>query len=309
MAQSPSRVRRTWPVSEKIEETYAILQSSDMNTVCVSARCPNLGECFARGVATFIILGNVCTRNCRFCAVPKGKPAEVDPEEPHKTADAALRLGLKHVVITSVTRDDLPDKGAGHFAAAVRAVKEKLPHAAVEVLTPDFQGDFEAISAVVEAGPDIYNHNIETVPRLYPEVRPRADYLQSLRVLQSVKEIRPEVYTKSGLMVGLGESISEVDEAMTELRGVGCDILTIGQYLQPTPHHLQVREFISPEVFADYKGKAMRLGFLHAESGVFVRSSYHAEVFSPLQRRRFHDGDTEGRSRCKDEDQTLLPEY
>jgi lipoic acid synthetase len=254
-----------------------------LNTVCESALCPNLGECFARRTATFMILGKVCTRNCRFCAVEGGQPELLDPEEPRRVAEAATRLGLKHVVVTSVTRDDLPDGGAGQFAATIQALREKLPYAIIEVLTPDFQGERKAIASVVEAQPHIFNHNVETVPRLYPRVRPEADYRRSLEVLRTVKELAPSIYTKSGLMVGLGETREEVEQVMADLREINCDILTIGQYLRPSPQHLEVKEFIPPEVFDYYAEAGRKMGFLYVASAPFVRSSYNAAEFSRLQ--------------------------
>lgn len=279
----PPWLKKTWPASGEVVKTLEVLQKANLPTVCVSARCPNLGECFARRTATFLILGDVCTRNCRFCAVNKGKPAQVNKQEPEKVAKTALQLGLKHIVITSVTRDDLPDEGAGHFVATIQAVQQIIPYAVIEVLTPDFRGDVRAIQQVVEAGPDIFNHNVETVPRLYPVARPQADYLRSLMVLQRVKEIQPRLYIKSGLMLGLGEEGKEVEEVLRDLRKIGCDFVTLGQYLQPTPWHLPVEEFVSPEIFAVYEEKAKRMGFLYVASGSFVRSSYQAENFLSLK--------------------------
>ncbi|MBC7324811.1 MAG: lipoyl synthase, partial [Moorella sp. (in: Bacteria)] len=214
----PSWLHKRLPSSGNIEATRRLLADLHLNTVCQSALCPNQGECFARGTATFMILGNNCTRNCRFCAVEHGQPMAVDADEPGRVAEAALRLGLKHVVVTSVTRDDLPDGGAAHFAATITALRKTLPGAYIEVLTPDFQGSREALATVAGAKPDIFNHNVETVPRLYPFVRPQADYRRSLAVLQQIKELNPTIYTKSGLMVGLGESREEVLEVMTDLR-------------------------------------------------------------------------------------------
>lgn len=279
----PPWLHKRIPASGSLEATRKLLQELKLNTVCESALCPNLGECFARRTATFMILGRVCTRNCRFCAVEGGQPELVDPEEPRRVAEAAARLGLKHVVVTSVTRDDLPDGGAGQFAATIQALREKLPYAIIEVLTPDFQGERKAIASVVEAQPHIFNHNVETVPRLYPLVRPEADYRRSLEVLRTVKELAPGIYTKSGLMVGLGETREEVEQVMADLREVNCDILTIGQYLRPSPQHLEVKEFIPPEVFDYYAEAGRKMGFLYVASAPFVRSSYNAAEFSRLQ--------------------------
>ncbi|MCG0278176.1 MAG: lipoyl synthase [Thermanaeromonas sp.] len=270
------------PASLNVEATRRLLEELKLNTVCQSALCPNLAECFARRTATFMILGDTCTRNCRFCAVQSGRPQPPDPDEPRRVALAAAKLGLKHVVITSVTRDDLPDGGAGQFAATIKSIREHLPGAVIEVLTPDFQGRGEALAKVLEAGPHIFNHNIETVPRLYPEVRPGASYQRSLEVLKQVKEMAPGTYTKSGLMVGLGETTEEVEQVMNDLRKVNCDILTIGQYLRPSPQHLEVKEYIRPEVFDYYATRGRKMGFLYVAAAPFVRSSYNAAEFSLL---------------------------
>jgi len=253
------------------------LADMGLHTVCQSARCPNLGECFGHGTATFLILGNACTRDCRFCAVEHGRPAAPDPEEPSRVAEAAKRLGLRFVVITSVTRDDLPDGGAAHFAATIHAVRDLLPAARVEVLVPDFRGDPEAVRTVLTARPDVFGHNLETVPRLYPEVRPQADYRRSLEVLRFATELVPEVVTKSGLMVGLGEDDEEVLAVLRDLRAVGGSALTIGQYLQPTRGHALMVEYVHPGVFAEYARQAREMGFTRVMSGPLVRSSYHAE--------------------------------
>ena len=253
------------------------LAGMGVHTVCESARCPNLGECFGRGSATFMILGDVCSRNCRFCAVDHGEPGPVDPEEPRRMAEAAEMLGLRHVVVTSVTRDDLPDGGATHFAHTVRAVRERLPGATVEVLVPDLQGDREALRTVLEAGPEVLNHNVETVLRLYPQVRPEADYGRSLRVLRWARELSESTMTKSGFMVGLGETEEEVPGLLQDLREAGVGVVTIGQYLQPTRWHLPVADYVSPRVFQEYERAARAMGFLHVLSGPLVRSSYRAE--------------------------------
>ena len=256
--------------------TVETLKRYGLNTICRSALCPNQGECLACGTATFLILGDQCTRNCRFCAVAKGSPPPPDPDEPEKLAKAVAALKLRHVVITSVTRDDLPDGGAGHFAAVLSALHQNVPTATTEVLTPDFCGQEQAIDTVIAAGPDVYNHNVETVARLYDLVRPEARYRRSLDLLKHVKEKSPGIFTKSGLMVGLGEEFSEVASVLLDLRAAGCDCLTIGQYLQPSPDHLPVKRFITPEEFASYKEAAIQAGFVHVESGPFVRSSYRA---------------------------------
>ncbi|WP_227765738.1 lipoyl synthase [Zhaonella formicivorans] len=278
----PAWMKRKLPASANIAATKEILEKLGLNTVCQSAICPNMGECFANKTATFMILGNVCTRNCRFCAVEGGHPAVVNPQEAENVAEAAKQLGLRHVVVTSVTRDDLPDGGAGHFAATITAIRKKLPKAVIEVLTPDFKGDETAIKTVTEAKPHIFNHNIETVPRLYPSVRPRADYRRSLNLLDRVKHYGPGIFTKSGLMVGLGESNEEVLQTLQDLRSVGCDIVTIGQYLQPSRRHLEVHEYVSPETFAEYKAIGESLGFKYVASAPFVRSSFNAREFSEL---------------------------
>ena len=255
--------------------TEGILTDLRLQTVCESARCPNRTECWSQQTATFMILGNVCTRPCGFCSVPKGKTELVELDEPERVAEAAERLGLSHVVITSVSRDDLPDGGADHFYNCVLAVRERTG-AAVEVLTPDFMGNTDAIDRVLESSPDVFNHNTETVPRLYHRVRRNADYQRTLDLLARVKTRRPEIPSKSGLMLGLGETVQEVLEVCADLRSVGCEMITIGQYLQPSAEHLPVERFVPPEEF-DEIGKLVRqLGFGMVASGPFVRSSYHA---------------------------------
>jgi lipoyl synthase len=259
------------------------LRELNLNTVCESARCPNIGECFKKPTATFMILGDVCTRRCRFCSVGKGAPKPVDPAEPGNIAEAARRLGLRHVVITSVTRDDLPDGGAGQFAEVVRRLKEGFPEMIVEVLTPDFGGSGDSLRTVMEAGPHIFNHNLETVPRLYRTVRPQAVYTRSLEVLRRAGEMATGVYTKSGLMVGLGESFDEVVDVMRDLRAAGCGLLTIGQYLRPMKENIEVAEYVAPETFERYRDAALSLGFVSAACAPFVRSSYNAEeVFAGI---------------------------
>jgi len=236
-----------------------------------------VGECFARRQATFMIMGDVCTRNCRFCAVAHGRPAPLDWEEPQRVAKAAKRLGLRHVVVTSVTRDDLPDGGAAHFAATIAALRDTLPGAAVEVLVSDFQGRRSALSTVVERGPEVFGHNLETVPRLSRLLRPQADYRRSLALLREAREMRPELLTKSGFMVGLGETEDEVVELLREMRDVAVQAVTIGQYLQPTRQHAPVFKYVAPETFARYEEIAREMGFPHVASGPLVRSSYHAD--------------------------------
>jgi lipoyl synthase len=255
--------------------TGNVIRDLRLETVCESAKCPNRTECWSQRTATFMILGNVCTRPCGFCSVPKGKTEVLEADEPERVAEAAHRLGLKYVVITSVTRDDLPDGGAEHFYRSVLAVRERTG-AGVEVLTPDFLGNRAAIDRVIAASPDVFNHNTETVPRLYHRVRRNADYRRTLDLLQQVKTTRPDMTTKSGLMLGLGETIDELLEVLADLRGVGCDILTLGQYLQPTPEHLPVERYVPPEEFDDICQLARRMGFSLVASGPFVRSSYHA---------------------------------
>jgi lipoic acid synthetase len=245
--------------------------------VCEEARCPNVGECFENGTATFLILGDVCTRACAFCAVTSGRPTALDAAEPLKVARAASRLGLRHAVVTSVTRDDLPDGGASIFAATIGAVRRLSPGTSVEVLIPDFQGSHDALAAVMAARPDVLNHNLETVPRLYRRVRPKAVYARSLGLLARVAEMDGDVITKSGLIVGLGEERDELLTVMADLVAVGCRVLTIGQYLQPTARHLPVARYYHPDEFAELAGEGRRLGFRHVESGPLVRSSYHAE--------------------------------
>jgi lipoic acid synthetase len=272
----PSWLKRQLPRGNANFFTHDLLRELRLETVCENARCPNRPECYARRTATFMILGNVCTRPCGFCSVPRGKPEALEDDEPERVAQAALRLGLKHVVITSVTRDDLPDGGADHFYRCVLAVRARTG-AAVEVLTPDFLGDQMAIDRVLEARPEVYNHNTETVPRLYKKVRGRADYQRTLDLLAHVKRRVPEIVTKSGLMLGLGETTEELLEVLVDLRGVGCDVLTLGQYLAPTLKHIPVARYLPPAEFDALAVLARSLGFRQVASGPFVRSSYHAD--------------------------------
>ncbi|MFB0527929.1 MAG: lipoyl synthase [bacterium] len=265
---------------EEVNRTRNILSRLDLHTVCEGARCPNLWECFAESIATFMILGNICTRNCKFCSVAKGTPLPVDQKEPKRIAQAVKKLGLRHVVITSVTRDDLPDGGASQFLFTVMEVRSINPDVIIEVLIPDFAGSRETINQVLEAMPDIITHNLETVPSLYRKVRPGASYERSLKLLELVKILKPHIYTKTGLMLGLGEEEQEILGVMEDLRRIDCDILTMGQYLQPSSSHLEVRRFIPPSKFEKYKEIAEKMGFLFVASGPFVRSSYRASEFS-----------------------------
>ncbi len=270
----PPWLKRPLPQAE-MQFTSHLIDELKLETVCESAKCPNRTECWSQKTATFMILGNVCTRPCGFCSVPRGKTETVEEDEPERVAEAALRLGLKHVVITSVTRDDLKDGGAEHFYRCVLAVREKTG-AAVEVLTPDFLGNRSAIARVVEAKPEVFNHNTETVPRLYHRVRRNAEYQRTLDLLDQVKQLDPQMITKSGLMLGLGETIEELFEVLADLRKVGCDMLTLGQYLAPSATHLPVERFVPPEEFDEIGDQARKLGFSFVASGPFVRSSYHA---------------------------------
>ncbi|MBM3784353.1 MAG: lipoyl synthase [Acidobacteria bacterium] len=258
------------------------LRQRQLHTVCESARCPNIHECFHRGAATFMILGNLCTRGCGFCSVPKGSPAKkefvLDALEPAHVGDMARRMNLRYVVITSVNRDDLPDGGSQHWAETVRAVRKALPEAKIEVLTPDFCGDMDAVARVLDSGPDVFNHNMETIARLYKRVRPQADYRQSLDVLAFARKYRPDVLTKSGMMAGLGEDSTEVEELLRDLRGSGVHVATIGQYLQPSRRNLPVAEYVTPERFEAYRAYGMEIGFQMVFSGPFVRSSYMADL-------------------------------
>jgi len=280
----PVWLRRKLPDQESLKKMRGLLQRHGLNTVCEGALCPNQGECFSQGTVTFLILGRTCTRNCTFCAIPSADlPPAPDPDEPGRIARAVAELGLSHVVITSVTRDDLEDGGASHFAETVISLKRSGPQLIVEVLIPDFQGSRPALEAVVKSGPDIINHNLETVPRLYPEVRPQANYHRSLRLLKSIKEISREITTKSGLMLGLGEEREEVLRVMAGLREVSCDLLTLGQYLQPSGKHHPVLRYISPEEFEELRIEGEKMGFGGVFSAPLVRSSFHAaEVFEKI---------------------------
>jgi len=275
----PEWLRIKLPTSDGFAHTRALLDELKLHTVCQSAMCPNHWECWAKGTATFMIAGDRCTRACSFCAVSTAKPLALEADEPQRVAEATRRMRLKHVVITAVARDDLADGGANHFSQTIQLVRKLNPGTVIEVLTPDFNDRDEAINMVIAVRPHIFNHNLETVRRLTPIARSRATYDRSLSVLRKVKERGNGIYTKSGLMLGLGETEPELETAMADLRGVGCDILTLGQYLQPTLKHLPVSEFVTPERFEAYGRRARSLGFIHVASGPMVRSSYHADEF------------------------------
>lgn len=270
---------------EAIREMNVMLNELSLNTVCKEANCPNMGECFKKNTATFMIMGPNCTRHCRFCNVSKGEIFPLDPKEPENVAKASKKLGLQHIVVTSVTRDDLDDGGASHFAETIRAIKRELPHATVEVLIPDLKGIEESIDIVIDAKPDVINHNVETVPSLYSIVRPGADYNRSLNVLKYVKEKSPDILTKTGIMVGLGEKIEEVSKLMDDLVNIDCDIFTIGQYLRPSSKHIEVKEYVTPEIFDEYKKIAQEKGIKYTASAPLVRSSYNAlEAIEKIRR-------------------------
>jgi lipoic acid synthetase len=273
----PPWIRVRLSASERVAEVDGLLRAAGLHTVCVAAHCPNRQECFGRGTATFMILGGVCTRDCRFCAVARGPATPPDADEPQRVAAAAARLKLRHVVVTSVTRDDLADGGAGHFAATIQAVRRALPGATVEVLTPDFRGREASLRAVLAAAPDVFNHNLETVRRLQARIRPEADYDRSLRILRRAADYGGGVRIKSGLMVGLGESDEELFAALADLRQAGVEIVTLGQYLAPSRTKAPVARFVAPEAFDEYRRRALALGFKAVAAGPLVRSSYRAE--------------------------------
>jgi lipoyl synthase len=272
----PEWIKVKAPGSPNYLRLKRILRERNLHTVCEEARCPNIGECWGNKTATFLILGDTCTRGCRFCAIDKGKPLALDPEEPRNVALVVKDLGLDHIVVTSVNRDDLPDGGSSHFAKTVFWIKSLSPGIRVELLIPDFDGNLAAVKTVVDSGIEILNHNIETVPRLYGKVRPGHSYECSLNVLKSAKEMRPDVLTKSGLMLGVGESYEEVVRTLHDLRRNRVDIVTLGQYLQPSNRQLKVERYVTPDEFIEFKSAAEKLGFRHVESGPLVRSSYHA---------------------------------
>ena len=285
--RKPDWIRVRAPVSKGYAATHAIVRENGLHTVCEEAGCPNIGECWEKKHATFMILGDTCTRACAFCNVKTGLPGAVDPNEPLHVAEATYKLGLAHIVVTSVDRDDLPDGGADHFAQTIRAIRARCPTTTIEVLTPDFLRKDNAVEQVVAARPDVFNHNLETVPSLYLTVRPGARYFASLRLLQRVKEIDPTMFTKSGIMVGLGEERNEVLQVMDDLRSAGVDFLTIGQYLQPTRKHHPVMRFVPPEEFEALKTVAYAKGFLMVSSSPLTRSSHHAgEDFARLKAAR-----------------------
>jgi len=267
------KARKRWPLSEKVKEIEDFVKGMSLNTVCEEASCPNKGECFSKKRVTFLMLGSICTRTCLFCSVTKGRPEFIDQAEPQRISQAIDALGLKEVVITSVTRDDLADGGASHFRETVQAIKTLNSDVCVEVLTPDFKGKLSQVETVLKGNPDVFSHNVETVPRLYSEVRPEADYLCSLRILKFASSF-PGIKTKSGLMVGMGEEVKEVEEVLGDLKKSGCDIITIGQYLQPSQREVPVREYISSELFKHYEDVGKDLGFSEIHSSTFVRSSY-----------------------------------
>ena len=280
--RKPPWLKKRIPPFEDFIKVKSILRGTALHTVCEEARCPNLGECFARGTATILILGKICTRSCGFCAIQHGTPAPPNEEEPQEAAEAIRRMGLQYIVITSVTRDDLPDGGASFFAKTIQAIRSLDRKIRVEVLVPDFKGNLSSLRAVLEEGPDVLNHNVETVPRLYPEVRPQAEYRRSIDLLKRSKEWYPHILTKSGLMLGLGEDRGEVLNLLRDLREMGCNLLTIGQYLQPRQDRLEVDRYVTLEEFEEYKKIGEEMGFGVA-SGPFVRSSFHAaQMFEAL---------------------------
>ncbi len=279
MPRKPKWIRARVPSGPGVTRIKRILRERGLASVCEEGQCPNLGECFSHGTATFMIMGDICTRRCPFCDVAHGKPLPLDPEEPDRLADAIAEMALKYVVITSVDRDDLRDGGAAHFAACIRAVRERSPQTTVEVLVPDFRGRMEAaLEALETAPPDVFNHNLETVPRLYRKARPGADYQWSLELLARFGERHPEVPTKSGIMLGIGETLEEVEQVMRDLRAHGCSMLTLGQYLQPSRDHLPVERFLTPEEFDQLRRLGEAMGFANVASGPMVRSSYHADL-------------------------------
>ena len=273
----PEWIRARFPGGEGYHRLKGVMRDLKLNTVCEDARCPNIGECWNRGTATFMILGDICTRGCRYCAVAKGKPTSLDLQEPSRVADAVEQMNLRHAVITSVDRDDLPDGGASIFAQTILQIRKRTPTCKIEVLIPDFQGNPDALRTVMDAVPDVLNHNTETVPRLYPTIRLGGKYEITLELLQRAKQWYPDSVTKSGIMLGLGEEDEELESTIRDLVSVGVDILTLGQYLQPTKKHALVRKFYHPDEFRAWKQKGEALGIGHVESGPLVRSSYHAE--------------------------------
>lgn len=286
LLKKPPWLRVTIPAGGSYRQIRELIEKGGLHTVCQEALCPNQGECFSRGTATFLILGDRCTRNCRFCAVEHGPSSLPDPEEPRRVAEAVESMGVSYVVVTSVTRDDLPDGGAGLFAETVREIRRRRPSVLVELLVPDFQGSLDALETVLTSRPDVLNHNLETVPRLYATVRPCARYERSLELLGRVRKLAPEIVTKSGLMLGLGETDEEVVETLRDLLEVRCDIVTLGQYLQPSKDHLPVERFVAPETFERWQERTLAMGFGGVASGPLVRSSYKArELFENVRAR------------------------
>jgi lipoic acid synthetase len=284
--QKPDWLKRRLPTGPAFEKVKGMISRDRLHTVCQEAKCPNIWECFSHKTATFLIMGSRCTRSCRFCSVPQGNLEPPDPEEAARVAGVSKEMGLKYVVITSVTRDDLADGGAGIFAETIKEIRQQIPHACVEVLIPDFQGSKKALYTVLHAHPDVLNHNIETVVRLYPRVRPQANYRRSLQLIQRAHEYNPDLATKSGLMLGLGEVSDEIEKTLADMLQAGCRILTLGQYLQPSKNHLAVERFIPPKEFEAWRKKALKMGFAEVASGPFVRSSYHAqELFQEVSTR------------------------
>jgi lipoic acid synthetase len=286
--RKPDWIRVKAPVSKEYHATRQLMRDLSLNTVCEEAACPNIGECWSKKHATVMILGDVCTRACAFCNVKTGMPRKVDVLEPEHVATAAARLGLEHIVVTSVDRDDLPDGGAGQFVKVIEALRRTTPNTTIEILTPDFRGRMRpAVEAICAAGPDVYNHNLETVPRLYPTIRPGARYYASLRLLEEVKAHNPLIFTKSGIMLGLGEQRLEVHQVMDDMRSADVDFITMGQYLQPTPRHARVEDFVTPQVFDGYGAVARAKGFLQVAASPLTRSSYHAgDDFSAMRAER-----------------------
>ncbi len=281
----PDWLRKDLAPGQEAARTDALIKDLGLHTICESGRCPNRNECYSQKTATFMILGDVCTRSCSFCSVSTGRPDTLDADEPRRVAEAVRTLGLQHVVVTSVNRDDLPDEGAGHFIRVIEEIRETSPELIIEILTPDFKRtQKQAVALIAQSGPDIFNHNLETVPGLYRKVRPQGDYPRSLQIFREIRSLSSKILTKSGLMLGLGETREEVLRVLGDLRAAGCDILTLGQYLQSSAVGLPVTEYIHPDVFSDYKRQALSLGFTWVESGPFVRSSFHArESFRALK--------------------------
>ncbi len=277
MLRHPEWLRVKIPGGENYVKIKSLLRKAKLHTICEEAKCPNMAECFGKGTVTFLIMGNICTRSCRYCNVKHGKPLPLDPNEPREVAESVKALNIKYAVITSVTRDDLPDGGATVFYETVREIKKLNKGCKIEVLIPDFRGKKDSLKKIVEAEPDVINHNIEVVKELFPEVRPQGDYNRSLLVLKMIKEMKEDIITKSGFMVGLGENREQIMKTLQDLNKNGVDILTIGQYLQPTKKHVEVRKYYTPEEFEEFKNIALDMGFKYVESGPLVRSSYHAE--------------------------------